>query len=691
MKHVSACLLLLSSLCSQLPAQAQQPITAEQVAWSIPGVGSKSVVDASGNIWTRLNNAFRQYNPQGKLNWEKSISAIQVSDFGLDSLGNLYLSGWRTTSTTIVAAEKYDQQQTLVWSKDLSTPANGWANSYAPISTVLPWGGIIVSLQAYQYKNSFPLDNVHVQLNNKGEEIDQAVYRSYGYSSGTIDLQPPLLVGSRGIALSSNNVDKFLKGYGELAYFSGQLFHTGRWGYSVYPVAPRTIFPTEAVYDSTRILAQQKQILTDGKTITSVVLFSSSTPYVPLPTPLTYTYGVVKQDTTTGKVVSLKFNTPAVTLIGKATSRLLDANGNFYVINRIAPPDRTAQPAVDTSMLVFSQIAPDFTLRSTQALGSVLTPLPPFGAGYESTRDLRLLKRLGDGSFLLTGATSGTMTIGGSSFVGTGPAPTRFLIKVTPNLLQLTTPATPICLDNAAAVSVMGRYKGYFEQRPVLQLITSGGSFTQPVASATVPLSRTAALADTTVWVTFSTPGSLSVGVYQVRVVSQMPQYTSTPISLTVQATPMAPTVALMGEELVATGPGNIQWYDGQNKPITGAADSRYKPSTPGSYYAVATANGCASLPSAALPYVITAIEPAAVIQIYPNPATDRLFVRWPMTTPTAGRIRLTDAQGRLLGETTRTGDVTEVAVQGNGGILFVQLQVDAQPVQVHKVLVQRP
>ncbi|WP_375447648.1 T9SS type A sorting domain-containing protein [uncultured Fibrella sp.] len=284
---------------------------------------------------------------------------------------------------------------------------------------------------------------------------------------------------------------------------------------------------------------------------------------------------------------------------------------------------------------------------------------------------------------------SGSYYVTGSAD-GCASDPSNVVNYVVPNTARLVAPTISVCTGNTIAVS--GRYQGYFAQQPIIQLTDASGSVPINQTSVTVPLPLSVTTADTVIIVTrMAIPASLTTGGYGVRILSTAPEITTIPVALSVIATPAAPATRQEGDELVGVASaGSYQWYDAQNKPITNATDSRYRPQAAGSYYVVNTVNGCPSAISAPIVFVITATEPAIVIELYPNPVSGQLLVHWPGAGAQA-RIRLLDGQGRLLQEVARQGEVTTVSTQAlASGLVLVQLQAEGQPTQVRKVLIQR-
>ncbi|MEZ0540654.1 T9SS type A sorting domain-containing protein [Fibrella arboris] len=329
-------------------------------------------------------------------------------------------------------------------------------------------------------------------------------------------------------------------------------------------------------------------------------------------------------------------------------------------------------------------------------------------AGYAPTGALRWSTRLNapagadrligaaraaDGSVLLLGKTTGTLTLGTLSITGTPASPAYYLTQLQPFVLRPAPTSVVLCAGSSAPLS--GTYAGYFEQAPVIQLSNAQGDFTAAQSVGTIPIGTVGNLFSVSSF-TSTVPLAASVAAgtgYRLRAISPLPSYTGEPISVTVGTAPSIPAVAQSGEELVVSTSSvagvTYQWYTNSRQPVAGATSPRFRPGGGGAYYVVAMSGGCSSLPSEALNYVITAAEPTTeLLTVYPNPATDRVWVRW-QTGVAAGRFDLADLTGRLVRQQVKTGEVTELIVSGlPAGMYLLTLQVDGLPTQVRKVLV---
>ena len=366
-----------------------------------------------------------------------------------------------------------------------------------------------------------------------------------------------------------------------------------------------------------------------------------------------------------------------------ATGVLVDQAGSFIVYGGYnGPYDQTTNEYGPADYISLAGYAPDGSLRWTTRLNA------PTGAD-------RLIDAAStdNGSLLMLGKTTGTLALGTLSVAGTSATPAYYLTQLQPFILRPIAVSSVLCAGSSAPIS--GTYTGYFEQAPVLQLSNAQGSFTDPLTIGNVPIGVVGNLFNVTNF-TITAPllANVAAGTgYRLRSMAPLPSYMGDPISVTVSTAPPIPAVAQAGGELVATT-GNTsgityQWYTNTRQPVAGATNARFTPSGAGAYYVVTTVGGCSSLPSEALNYVITATEPTeATVALYPNPATDRLWVRWE-NGGKAGELELADLRGRIVRQQSRTGAVTELSVtELPAGTYLLTLRAEGQPVQVRKVLV---
>lgn len=364
-----------------------------------------------------------------------------------------------------------------------------------------------------------------------------------------------------------------------------------------------------------------------------------------------------------------------------ATGVVADPAGAFVVFGGYEGTftPETAQYGPD-DYISLAGYAPDGSLRWTTRLNAP--------TGNDRLVDVA---RAPNGALLLLGSTTGTLS--SLSVTGTSEAPAYFLANLQPFTLQPT--AAPAILCAGSQATLKGTYAGYFEQPLTLQLSDVQGSFANAQPLATVPIGVPGNLFSiNNLDITIPVAGSTALGTsYRLRATSSLPEYLGEAVSVSIVQAPAIPAVQQLGDELVAsttmTAGVTYQWYTNSQQPVPGATSARFRPSQQGAYYVVAQAGGCASLASEALQYLLLASEPTvtAEVNVYPNPTTDRLSVRW--VGVTNGQLELTDLTGRVLRQQPRTGDVTELSLRELGtGLYLLNLQADGQASIVRKVMV---
>ncbi|MEZ0486027.1 T9SS type A sorting domain-containing protein [Fibrella aquatica] len=366
-----------------------------------------------------------------------------------------------------------------------------------------------------------------------------------------------------------------------------------------------------------------------------------------------------------------------------ATGVLVDKAGAFVAYGGYnGPYDQSTNTYGPADYISLAGYSPDGTLRWTTRVNA------PTG-----TDRLIDAARADNGALFLLGKTTGTLALGTLSVSGTAEQPAYYLTHLQPFVLTPAAASAFLCAGSSAPLS--GTYTGYFEQGPVLELSDATGSFTHSQSVGNVPIGVAGTLFNASSFtLTVPLPASLAAGTgYRLRAVSALPHYLGDPLSVTVGESPAIPAVAQAGEELVASTSGvsglTYQWYTNSRQPVAGATNPRFRPTGGGAYYVVASSNGCSSLPSEALNYIITATEAETnTVTVYPNPATDRLWVRW-STGGAAGQLTLTDLTGRILRRQQQTGELTEILVsEFPAGLYLLTLRAENQPTQVRKVWV---
>lgn len=122
---------------------------------------------------------------------------------------------------------------------------------------------------------------------------------------------------------------------------------------------------------------------------------------------------------------------------------------------------------------------------------------------------------------------------------------------------------------------------------------------------------------------------------------------------IVVNPTPVIPTLTQVMDTIFATGNyASYQWYF-EGALINGATDYFYVAAQNGTYSVVVTSNETCGEASAEINFIFTGIsQPSADIAaftVFPNPATDRLNIRFITYESENNTLSLTDCRGRLL------------------------------------------
>lgn len=125
----------------------------------------------------------------------------------------------------------------------------------------------------------------------------------------------------------------------------------------------------------------------------------------------------------------------------------------------------------------------------------------------------------------------------------------------------------------------------------------------------------------------------------------------SPPFPVTVIPTPSKPVIEQTGDSLVSDAETGNQWYNLAGA-ISGANGQYYAPAVNDYYYDIVTVDGCSSLPSNMVYFMIIGLGETntSLIQVFPNPTHDELNVRIPLSLASDVTIRLLDNLGKEQG-----------------------------------------
>ena len=143
------------------------------------------------------------------------------------------------------------------------------------------------------------------------------------------------------------------------------------------------------------------------------------------------------------------------------------------------------------------------------------------------------------------------------------------------------------------------------------------------------------------------------VGQYDVKLITQNGQGTDTlliPNYITVYGLPAAPSITQNGNTLTSSPAATYQWND-VNGPINGANQQLFNPADEGVYSVTITdANGCSST-SNEISILLSVNELLGNIgvSIYPNPATNNVFIAFNATQKQTLQIDLVNMVGQIV------------------------------------------
>jgi hypothetical protein len=138
-------------------------------------------------------------------------------------------------------------------------------------------------------------------------------------------------------------------------------------------------------------------------------------------------------------------------------------------------------------------------------------------------------------------------------------------------------------------------------------------------------------------------------GSYTVSTTSNSVTTTSAAVMITVTTVPV-PAITLSNNLLVSNSATGNQWYFNGNL-IAGATNQMYQPSQSGNYTVTVTAGACTSNPSAPFTFTITGIIDLGngqYIRVYPNPATNNLYVDWNINNTSILNVEIVNLEGKL-------------------------------------------
>jgi bacillolysin len=160
-----------------------------------------------------------------------------------------------------------------------------------------------------------------------------------------------------------------------------------------------------------------------------------------------------------------------------------------------------------------------------------------------------------------------------------------------------------------------------------------------------------------------------------------------TPVTGTINPDVAKPTITETAKVLSApAGTGyTYQWYkDGIL--INGATNQTYKPTQDGSYTVKITNTNSCSATSDSYPYIVNGIGTTvldAAVRIYPNPASEAIYIEAPLNGNNVININVYSVIGKLIYQETYTNNGQPHPINVSGiaadGIYFIKLQSGAE------------
>ena len=213
------------------------------------------------------------------------------------------------------------------------------------------------------------------------------------------------------------------------------------------------------------------------------------------------------------------------------------------------------------------------------------------------------------------------------------------------NTSDITINALPNMLVNGKITACESDLNQYFvANQPNVSTVwtVTGGTLKSPGVTDTVDI----------IW---GAPGKATIKIIRTNQVTGCNDTSNA--AITIVAKPEKPTITRMGQTLVSSANTGNQWYSFGNK-LDGKTDKLLDLTEPGLYQVIVTSpNGCVSAISDTFDYnVLYVNEPINMknIQVYPNPATNKVFVQFSQSAVLDYKIEIIN----LLGENVYQHDI---------------------------------
>lgn len=172
-----------------------------------------------------------------------------------------------------------------------------------------------------------------------------------------------------------------------------------------------------------------------------------------------------------------------------------------------------------------------------------------------------------------------------------------------------------------------------------------------------------------------------------------LPSWLGNYMTLITQPTPPTPTITINGNILQSDAANGNQWYEQVLGIIVGQTGQTYTPTANGNYYDIVTLSGCSSDTSNNINVVFTGIpfsKNNPTINLYPNPASDIVYLNSNSTGNTDLTLTIYDVIGKLISSETLMENQQQINIGGlSKGVYFVEIK-SKDWLENQKLIIQR-
>ena len=168
-------------------------------------------------------------------------------------------------------------------------------------------------------------------------------------------------------------------------------------------------------------------------------------------------------------------------------------------------------------------------------------------------------------------------------------------------------------------------------------------------------------------------------GNYSVTVNINGNNISSATVTVVANPIPAKPTIVRdINNNLVSSANAGNQWYTDTTAAVVGQSSKYFKPSTTGYYSVQVNQSGCLSPFSDIYYYILTAIinyGTSNQIDIYPNPAKDRIVIKHNFSALEKVNLELLDMNGRVLYKQSYLKNIEQISIANLGnGLYYIHL-----------------